>query len=60
LVKEAQIPLELATVLSIICWFCRHVKCKNYKVMEDSTNISREGLGIQTMYCRVRVSAGSH
>jgi hypothetical protein len=41
------------------CWFCRYTAFKSYKVMEASTQISRESLGGQARFGRVRNLAGS-
>lgn len=47
-------------MLSMHCWLCRHVECNNYRVIiKVSTQVSKQSIGDQIMYSRVRIPVGS-
>lgn len=47
-------------MLSMHCLLCRHVECNNYRVIiKVSTQVSKQSIGDQIMYSRVRIPVGS-
>jgi hypothetical protein len=43
---EYYLSWQQSLASSTRCWFCRHIECKSFRVIEASTEILKESLGL--------------